>query len=70
MTFSLAPESTHAMKMTRKLSSRLSLVAAAFLLVLLAGCTAVSDEGEEYTPPPLPASSIGRLRPDANLPPE
>ncbi len=42
----------------------LSLSAA--LLLVLPGCTAVSEEDGEYTPPALPASSIGRMRPDAN----
>lgn len=46
----------------------LRLIAVALLLPF-AGCTAVSEEDGEYTPPPLPASSIGRLRPDANLTP-
>ena len=56
------------MNRSQNLPFRLGLTLAAFLL-LIAGCTAVSEEGEEYTPPPLPGSTIGRLRPDANLSP-
>lgn len=56
------------MKPPQNLPLPLILIAVGIFLPF-AGCTAVSEEDGEYTPPPLPASSIGRLRPDANLTP-
>ena len=47
----------------------LPLAVTALLLLLITGCTAVSEEDGAYTPPPAPSSTIGRLRPDANLSP-
>ena len=45
----------------------------ALLLLALAGgaasCTDSAPQGGPYTPPSLPSSTIGRLRPDANLRP-